>query len=399
MTAAGEAHLRRRLGLGLLTLYGIGVMVGAGIYVLVGAVAGEAGAAAPLSFLLAGLVAAPTALSYAELAGRVPQAAGEAAYLRAATGRVSVAAAAGLTLAVVAVVSAGAVLKGGVGYLQALLPLPEAALAAGVGAALGLAALVGILESLSLAALFTGVEVLGLAIIVWVGWAAEPAAGAALLPEAGAIGIAGGAVLAFFAFLGFEDMVNMVEETTDPGRTMPRAILLALAITTALYVAVAWAAVRAVPAEALAASPRPLALVYESATGHPPAVFAAIATVAALNGVLGALVLAARVLFGLGRIWPAMAVFHEAHARFGTPVRATALAAVATVALALSAPVALLAEVSATILLAMFVAVNWALIRLKRRAPAPLGAFEAPAWVPLAGLALSALAILWGVAA
>ncbi|MEL6316792.1 MAG: amino acid permease, partial [Pseudomonadota bacterium] len=183
---AAEQRLKRRIGLGLLTLYGVGVMVGAGIYVLVGAVAGAAGAWAPAAFLLAGVVAAFSAASFGELAGRLPESAGEAAYARAAFGSDALALAVGLTVALVGVVSAAAVLKGGVGYLRALAPAPEPALIVGLAALIALAAIWGVVESLAAAAALTLIEVLGLAAVIAVAALAGPPEPAAAFPSAAA---------------------------------------------------------------------------------------------------------------------------------------------------------------------------------------------------------------------
>ncbi|MCL5777847.1 amino acid permease [Limibaculum sp. FT325] len=396
--AAPASGLKRRLGVSLVTLYGVGVMVGAGIYVLVGAVAAEAGVWAPVSFLMAALIALPTALSYAELSGRIPEAAGEAAYIRTATGRVWAAAVVGLALEVVGVVSAAVVLQGGVGYLRAILPLGEAALIVAIGVALGLAAMAGVLESLMLAAALTLTEIAGLLIVAAAGFVAPAVAQTAEASAFAPAGIVAAGILAFFAFLGFEDMVNMVEETRDPTRTMPRAILAALAVTTLLYALVSWAAVRAVPVAELAASGQPLVMVFERATGQGAAFLALIAVAAALNGVLAQIVMSARVLYGLGRFVPGFGCFHHAHPRLGTPVLGTAVATAATIGLALSAPLVALAETSALLLLAVFLAINLALVALRRRGPVPEGAFAAPGWVPMAGAVLSALALAWGVA-
>jgi len=399
--AAVEGGLRRRLGFWLLTLYGIGVMVGAGIYVLVGVVAGEAGPWAPLAFALAGLIALPTGLSYAEFSARVPEAAAEAAYLRTVTGWYGPAALVGLGIVVTGVVSAAVVLQGGVGYLRALVQLPDWALIVAIGAGLGAAAVVGVLESLALAAVLTVIEVVGLMIVIAAGAMAEPVAtggptgsAAGLAPLAG---VAAGGIIAFFAFLGFEDMVNMVEETERPERTMPRAIFAALALTTLLYVAVSWAAVRVVAPHGLAESRQPLALVYETATGRGAGFLAAIAVAAALNGVLAQIVMSARVLYGLGRFVPVLGVFNHADPRFGTPVLATLLATCCVLVLALTADLEALAELSALVLLAVFVAVNGALVVLKRRGPAPAGGFVAPMAAPLLGVALSLGALVWGL--
>lgn len=385
------APLKRNLGLGLLTMYGVGVMVGAGIYVLVGAVAAEAGIWAPLAFLLAGLIAAPSALSYAELSSRIPEASGEAAYVEKGLNSHLLAVLIGLAIVLAGTVSAAAVLRGGVGYLTALVDIPSEWAIIGIGAALTLVALVGVLESLSLAAIFTVIEVLGLIAVVYAGFTAPPVAVLSELPEFYWPGVAGAAALAFFAFIGFEDMVNMAEEAKDPTHTVPRAILIALIITTLLYALVSYAAVRSVTVDALASSDRPLVLVWESSFTASPAVLGAIAVVAALNGVLAQIVMAARVLFGLGRREKLLSFFYRAHPRFGTPVLATVLLGAGVIGAALTLPVSELATVTSTVLLIVFAVVNIALIALKRKTPdAP---FRTATWVPWLGLIGSVLAL------
>jgi amino acid transporter len=392
-----QPGLKRRLGFGLLTLYGVGVMVGAGIYVLVGAVAGQAGVWAPLTFLLAAVIAAPTGFSYAELTGRIPEAAGEAAYLRTATGLPLAAAAVGLAIEVVGVVSAAVVLQGGVGYLRSVVDLPEALLIVAIGGGLGVVALIGVVESLLFAAILTTTEIAGLLIVIGAGATGPAVVQPEVVSDFSMAGIAAGGILAFFAFLGFEDMVNMVEETREPARTVPRAIFAALGVTTVLYVLVCWAAVRAVPVDQLAGSQRPLALVFETATGRSAGFLALIAVAAALNGVLAQIVMSARVLYGLGRFLRPLAVFHHAHPRFGTPVLATVLATAVTVTLALTTPLLTLAELTSAVLLLVFIAVNGSLIVLKRRGPPPAGVFIAPGWLPWAGSAGSGTALIWTI--
>ncbi|MDF1802737.1 APC family permease [Thalassovita sp.] len=389
--------LKRRIGLGLLTAYGVGVMVGAGIYVLVGAVAGEAGIWAPMSFLLAGLVAAPTALSYAEFSTRVPEAAGEAAYVAKGLKWPVLALIVGLAIVLAGSVSAAAVLRGGVGYLTSVVDIPFDWAVIGVGVALTLVAAVGVLESMALAAVFTVVELIGLGLVVYAGSVA-PVSPDFAMPDAPVwTGIGAGAVLAFFAFIGFEDIVNMAEEVERPERVMPRAILLSLVLTSVIYGLVAVAAVRAVPIEELAASERPLVLVWEAGVGGNVVFFAGIAVVAALNGVLAQIVMASRVLYGLGKRSVFLRVFYHAHPRFGTPVLATVLLGAGVILAALKLPIASLAETTSTILLGVFVLVNAALIMVKR------GASEAPFTVPMAVpvvgliLALGALVMTAGV--
>lgn len=390
-------QLKRRIGLGLLTAYGVGVMVGAGIYVLVGLVAAGAGVWAPLAFLLAGLVALPSALAYGELATRMPEAAGEVAFVEAGFGSRALAILVGVSVVVAGIISAAAVLRGGAGYFLSLVPVSDWTVIIAGGALLTFIAVVGVLESLTVAAIFTVVEVLGLLLVAGAGFSAEPSLewSASGAPQWG--GVFGAVALCFFAFIGFEDLENMAEEVRNPTQTMPRAILLALAITAVLYALVSMAAVRAVPTAMLGASDQPLALVWEVATGRSAAFLSAIAVVAAVNGVLAQIVMASRVLFGLGRRSSVFAIFTRADARFGTPVLATVLVGVAVVGAALMLPVAALAEATAIVLLAVFFLVNLALVLLKLKKPeAP---FRIPFWVPVLGifLALGALVLSLGV--
>ena len=406
MTEAAP-HLRRRIGVGLLTLYGVGVMVGAGIYVLVGEAAGQAGDWAPLAFLIAGLVAAPTAASYGELAARFPEAGGEAAYLREAFGLPGLPQLAAVMICGGATISAAAVLQGGVGYLRDLVPLPSATLIVAMGLLLGVAALAGVLESLTLAAAFTLAEVGGLLFVSGAGLfgapaaetSAEAAAAQAVVEGVPLAGLAAAALLGFFAFIGFEDMVNIAEETEDAPRAVPRAIGLALAITAALYALVVFAALRAVPAAELAASERPLSLVVDRALGWGGPLLSTVAIFAAMNGVLAQIVMASRLIYGASRDVPALRVLATVNARFGTPGRTTALATALVIGVAATVPLLELATTSATILLMAFCAMNAALIRLHRRGPAPAGTFRVPRWTPWLGLvaSLAALAAPWVV--
>lgn len=385
-------QLKRRIGPGLLTAYGVGVMVGAGIYVLVGAVAAQSGLWAPLAFLMAGVIAAPTALSYAEFSTRVPEAAGEAAYVGLGLSSQTLAVLVGLAIVVAGTVSAGAVLRGGVGYLTHAIDVPVIPATLVLAAILIGVAIVGVLESMALVAVFTVIELAGLALVVWAGFSADPVAEWSAPPALVWSAVASGAVLAFFAFIGFEDIVNMAEEVEQPDRTLPVAILAALGITTVIYALVSVAAVRAVPVGSLSGSESPLALVWQAARGGDAAFLSSIAVFAALNGVLAQIVMASRVLYGLGLRTPALAVFHHAHPRFGTPVLATALIGVAVLVAALTLRVAVLAEVTSTILLSVFVLVNLSLILLKRRVPeAP---FRVSPLVPVVGLVLSVAALL-----
>ena len=241
-TGAGQSGLRRALSLPLVTLYGLGVTIGAGIYVLIGATAGRAGIHAPFAFFIAALVMAPTAATFAELTSRMPVSAGEAAYVRHAFGTRALALLVGLLVVTAGVVSASAVAIGAAGYIGVFVDLPPNIVIAGVILTMGLAAAWGIVESVSVAAILTLIEIAGLVLIIGAGLIHDPSLVARTMevvpltadPEIWA-GIFAAGLLAFFAFIGFEDMVNIAEEAKDPLKTLPLAILLTLVVSTLLY--------------------------------------------------------------------------------------------------------------------------------------------------------------------
>ena len=298
------ATLQRRLGLPLLVLYGTGITIGAGIYVLIGAVAGHAGKYAPWSFVLAAIVMALTVASYAELSARFPVSAGEAAYVKAAFQSRIMSTLTGLLTIAVGVVSSSAVTLGSAGYIQQFLDVPQSLIVVIVVIVLGAVAAWGILKSVLLASLFTLIEVSGLlAIIVAAVHVDLPIMAALAQPlplEAGALsGIIFASLLAFFAFIGFEGLANVVEEAKVPHRDIPRAMVLTLLITTILYVAVAAIAVSAVSVERLSLSVAPLSIVFREVAGVSPVTISIIAIVATLNTILAQMTLAARVVYGL----------------------------------------------------------------------------------------------------
>ena len=247
-------RLRRRLTLPLLVLYGLGVTIGAGIYVLVGTTAGRAGIYAPSAFVVAAVVMALTAASFAELSGRYPVSAGEAAYVRAGFRSDLIAIFTGLLVILAGIVSSAAISIGSTGYIRELIDLPQNVLVPMVVLAMGAVAAWGILESVLFAALFTVIEAGGLIAIIVLGFGSDPDLVTRLpdlLPplfEPGVwSGIASAGLLAFFAFIGFEDLVNVAEETRNPKKTMPWAIFLTLVISTVIYFLVASIAVLTVP--------------------------------------------------------------------------------------------------------------------------------------------------------
>jgi basic amino acid/polyamine antiporter, APA family len=395
--------LARRLTLPLTVLFGLGVTIGAGIYVLVGATAARAGMHAPLAFVLAALVMTPTAASFAELAGRMPVSAGEATYVRIGLGSERLGLIVGLLVVTVGIVSAAAICQGSTGYIRALFPgVPWALVIPLVVLLTGMVAAWGILESMAIAGLMTLIEIGGLLVIIVVGARHSPDV-VTRLPELwqGLTGI--GALsavlstmlLAFFAFIGFEGLANIAEEVKEPERTLPRAIFITLALSTLLYVAVAWIALVAVPRVELAASRAPLSLVFERVTGASPVAINAISIVATINGIIAQMVMASRVLYGLAEQGLLPTRLARVHPVTRTPILATAIVMALVYLLAAAFPLEHLAEMTSRLTLVIFAFVNAALVQLKRSGrPAPANAFVVPIGVPAIGFCLCVILLL-----
>lgn len=402
--------LARSLTLWNATLYGLGVTIGAGIYVLIGASAERAGLNAPLAFILAAALMALSAASFAELACRLPVAAGEAAYAREAFRSDRLALAVGLLVVAIAIVSAAAISIGSAGYLSVFLPWPKPILVACVVLAMGTLAAGGVKQSVGFAGIMTLIEIGGLLVLIAAGVFSDapivrrlPEIVPPSLDAVFLTGLMATTLLAVFAFIGFEGLANIAEEVRDPKRTLPKAIFLTLGLTTLLYVAVVWIAVVAVPHEELAQSEAPLALVFERLTGASPRTMSLVALISTLNGIIVQIIMSSRVLYGLarqGELPPMLASVGKSH----TPLVATALTTGLVLALALVLPLHALAEVTSRLTLVVFAVVNASLIRIKRRpGRTPSGIFVAPGWVPWAGAAtcillllLDALTRLWG---
>lgn len=396
--------LKRSLTLPLLVLYGLGVTVGAGIYVLVGVAAAEAGLHAPLSFLLAAFVVSFTGFSYAELSTRFPESAGEAAYARNAfrSGRLAVFV--GFLVVIVGLVSSATIAIGASAYLELLLHLPAPLLTVLIIGALGVIAALGVLESVAVAAVLTLVEIAGLVFVVVAGVSNHPEMLTQLdrlvpppsLPVWG--GIASAALVAFFAFVGFEDLANIAEEARNPRRDLPRAILLTLAVAAFIYLVVTTVVVLAAPLEQLQESAAPLSLVFGEDQQDSQTVLNLIAGVATLNGVLIQMIMASRVLFGLARQGSLPQALAAVNPRTRTPVNATIVVVLIILICALALPIAQLAEITSSLVLVIFIIVNLSLVRLKlRKVGDEAGIYRVHMSIPVIGAVVCAALLVWGL--
>lgn len=399
------AELKRSIGPGQLTLYGIGSMLGAGIYGLVGKAAGVMGGAIWIAFLVAMAAALLTGISYASIASRYPKAAG-AAYATQRAYRASwLSYLVGLAVVCSGLVSIATQTKVVAENLNLLFGLrfdfgigeaPGEILVIGIAFLLIVAAIVyrGITESLWANALCTLIEALGLLLVVVVGVRFWGQTDLFEVPGSdGGIGVltAGlimqGSILTFFSFLGFEDMLNVAEEVENPRRSIPIAVIGAMTFVSLVYMAVAITAVSVVPWNELAAAPGPLRLVIERAAPWFPAVGFTFITIAAVaNTALVNYVMGSRLLYGMARQQLLPAALGKVHSARQTPHVAIGAILLVVIALQFAGNIEQLASATVLLLLFVFVVVNGALIVLKRREGDIAGCFNAPVFVPALGI-------------
>lgn len=373
MTAPAPTPLLRTLSLTQITLYGIGTILGAGIYVLVGDVANTSGTYMPLAFVLAALVVSFSAYSYGHLSRRYPVSAGEPVYVQQAFGLKYLSTAVGYALVFAGIVSAATIARGFSGYFAVFFALPDGPSMSLLIVLLSAIAAWGVKLSVAVAVVTTLLELIGLAFVIYAGADKLPNLfnddSIQLIP--GNLiawqSVGAGAFLAFYAFIGFEDMVNMAEEVKQPETNMPRGIVLALLTACLLYFIVTLCALAAVPLQELAASRTPLVLVVEQNTSIPVSVMTAISIVAVVNGALLQIIMASRVLYGMGKKGMAPRFFAGVHPRRQTPLSATLLVGILVLSAALLAPLVTLAQATSGTILCIFTLVNLALLRLNWR--------------------------------
>ena len=393
--AAPEApSLMRTIGPAQMALYGLGSMLGAGIYGLIGKAAGQAGNAVWLSFVVALVAALLTAFSYASLGSRYPRAAGAAYVTGRAYGFPLLSFMVGLALVcsgLTSIATQSQVFAANIAALFGLESIPLSWLA--LGFLLILTGLVfrGIRESMWVNVLCTLIEAGGLVIVIVAGasyWGSVDYLETPTLPggDHAALLVMQAAVLAFFAFIGFEDMINVAEETRDPERTVPLGLILAMAAAAVLYIAIAVTAVSVVPWQELAEAPGPITAVMErAAPSVPPLLFTVITLFAVANTALVNYVTASRLLYGMARQGLLPQRLGNVHAARRTPHLAVAALFLVLAPLALLGTITELAAATVLLLLLVFTVVNGALFILKGRDGEKRGRFEIPRALPALG--------------
>ncbi|MGW7103602.1 amino acid transporter [Streptomyces sp. NPDC054838] len=380
--------LRRSLTMWQLTMISIGATLGTGIFVVLGEAAPKAGPAVTISFIIAGLTALFSALSYAELAGSVPVSGSSYSYSYATMGEF-VAWVCGWCLVLEYAVSVAAVAVGWGQYLNELLDgtigvtLPERLAAPmGEGGWINLPALVVVLlamvflmrgakESATINSVMVGVKIVTLVLFIGIGIMGIKSGNYTPLAPLGVTGISAAASTLFFSYIGFDAASTAGEEAKNPKKDLPRAIMLSLGIVTVLYVLVAFVAVGAMPWQDFAGTEAALAQIMTNVTGTSVwgVVLAAGAVVAIASVVFAVLYGQTRILFAMSRDGLVPKVFAKVDAKTGAPRANVVIVSLFCGALAAFIPLGDLADATSIGTLFAFALVNVAVMILRRTKP------------------------------
>ena len=392
-----EGQLRRAITPTLLLVFIVGDILGGGIYALVGEVGAETGGAIWSAFTLALVMAAFTAGSYAELVSKYPRAGGAALYVHRAFKNNFISFIVAFAVVASGITSASALARGfGGDYLSEFVDLK---VVIGALLLLGLVTLInlrGISESVKLNVAFTVVEICGLLLIVLIsivaiadgsadpGRAFEFKEGSSVLTA-----MLAGAALAFYALVGFEDSVNVAEETRNPSRTYPKVLFLGLGIAGVLYFLVTVGASAVVPTGDLANSSGPLLeVVKQGPLDIPEKVFSAIGLLALSNGALINMIMASRLLYGMAQEGVVPAPLGIVGSARRTPWVAILFTTAIAAVLIITGDLSKLADTTVALLVVVFAIVNASVLFL-RRDPVDHEHFRIPTVFPILGVGVS----------
>jgi amino acid transporter len=417
-TVEKQPELKRVMGPGLLLLFIIGDILGTGVYALTGDVAAEVGGAAWLPFLVAFLIAMVTAFSYLELVTKYPQAAGAALYAHKAFGVHFVTFLVAFIVMCSGITSASTASRffasnffkgfgfdwgtGGVVTVALLFMVLVAAVN-----------LRGVGESVKLNVVLTIVEITGLMLVIFVGFWAFTQGGDVDFSRVVAfdtaedknafLAVTTATSLAFFAMVGFEDSVNMAEETKNPVKIFPKMLLTGLGIAGVVYIVVAVVAVALVPVGTLEASETPLVEVVKAgAPGLPiEQILPFISMFAVANTALINMLMASRLIYGMAKQHVLPPVLGTVHPSRRTPWVAIAFTTAIAFGLILyvtafanDSAISTLGGTTSLLLLAVFAVVNIAVLVLRKDIQADGAHFKTPTWLPWVGFLASAYLVL-----
>lgn len=375
--ASSKLKLKRVISLPMLILYGVGNMVGAGFYALLGKVVGISGFQAPLAFLISGFIAFLTAFSFSEFCSRYPVCSGPSRYVKEAFGSQSISCLVGYLVIATGVISAATIFTAFNQFLQEIVTIPSELVITSVVFVLTAVAIRGIKESVFFSGVITVITIWGLLYVLFCTFGnvmQSPEQVNKIFSCSGfnqLQSISSGVFLCFYAFIGFEDLVCNAEEINDVEKNIPRGILLSLTITLIFYFLVSVSAVISVEPDVLAVSPAPLALLVEG-NSIGPVFIILVGLIAGINGALTQIIMASRMLYGMALEGNVMEMFGVVHPVTQTPMRATLVVSAVVLSLSLFVPLVTLAQFTSFIILLVFAAVNLALCWLKKNKPLPV---------------------------
>ncbi|MFH1623262.1 MAG: amino acid permease [Candidatus Aenigmatarchaeota archaeon] len=398
----GKPGLKREIGFWEATIYGVGIILGAGVYALIGEAAGMAGNSVWMSFAMAALVGLLTGLSYMELISMFPKAAAEYVYVKNAFKSRLLAFDVGWIAIFASVIATAAVALGFAGYLHELVGAPVVLSAIALISVMSVVNFWGIRETTRLNTVFSLVEVAGLVFVVLLAlfFGHYGSVDYFEMPN-GVSGVMSGAALIFFAYIGFEDIANISEEAKNPRKVLPKALIAAVAITTVLYVLVGMAVVSLVGWEDLAASKAPLALAVSSVLGGNAFwLMSVIALFATANTVLLGLVVGSRMMYGMARDGSLPGVLSRVHKKRFTPWVSLSVSMALAVAFVFIGQIKVVASVTDMCMLCIFMFVNASVILLRYSMPNAKREFRTPLNIgkfpvlPLMGMVAAAALLL-----
>jgi len=393
---AEGAALNRVISQKMLLVFVVGDVLGAGIYALVGTVAAETGGAIWTAFTFALVLAIFTAFAYAELVTKYPHAGGAAVYVHGAFRQPFFTFMVAFTVMASGITSAATLSRAFAGdYFSEFLDVPVIPVALAFIVVVALINFRGISESVKLNMGLTAIEVTGLAIIIFIGVVAlfggdgEPGRNFEFANDSSVpVVILGGAALSFYALIGFEDSVNVAEETRNPARAFPRALFGGLLIAGFIYFLVTFTASMVVPTGDLEGSDGPLLeVVRQGPVDVPTKLFSGIALLAVMNGALINMIMASRLLYGMARQGIVPRPLATVHPRRLTPYIAIIFTTALAMALIVLGDLSDLAATTVTLLLLVFIAVNISVLVLRRDHVAHEH-FVTPSWIPIVGIAV-----------
>ncbi len=358
------ARLKRELSLWQVTVAGVGIILGAGIYALIGVAAGTAGNSIWLAFLISAVVAGLTGLSYAELTSMFKGDAAEYDYIKEAFNH-KIALIVGIMIIAAGFVSAATVALGFAGYFIKILPMSMILAALGLIVLMTIINFIGIKETAWFNTISTFIEFGGLLLVIWIGFQHIGEVNYLEMPF-GMSGVLSTAALVFFAYMGFESIVKLREETKDPERTIPLALIYSVIITAIMYVLVAIAAVSIVNWKTLSNSTAPLAEVVATSMG--PMAFIVVGIIALFstaNTVLITLVTNSRMIYGMAKRKTFPKIFAKVHKKTRTPWVAIIILALITMLFTLMGDIEFVANLTNLFLFATFAMANLSMIILR----------------------------------